>query len=847
MSGGFFRGTSAEQDTRFSNKQAKLLKSHKFPPELEHPVDMTKVKMDVIRPWIATRVTELLGFEDEVLINFVYGLLDGKALDGKQIQIQLTGFLEKNTGKFMKELWGLLLSAQNNSSGVPQQFLDAKQEEMRKRKLENDMITQEIQKRKDKEGREIEQEKHKRMDMEAGHSRSANAVSGSSSRHSQLRDSRLQSEKEKDTEIVKSPGVKQREGWSRSASVSSQSHSHSVSPSRRYHSPLRHSISSERRYKSPTRRSISPHRRYSPRNNWSPLRHKSPYAKQRLPSTTRRRSPLHRRRKSPFGRRSPLSLRHRSPTSRHRSPIQNHRRSPSPGRRWDSPSKHHRDSPSPASYRRSPFPGRQRRSPSPIRRKRSPLPTHRSSPSLAHHRRSPPSCCRVSPSPSLHRRSPSPRHRRSPSPMRHMSPVRHRFFSPQQHRSLSPRKSSPDASPQRQGRPSRGYGADSQPSQMRKSHSPNRTLRGSSREIDSRSIGFNSRRHEDGYASDRVRERRSLTHGASHKVVGQHTKHNISDHAPPKLSGCSRSSSRDSRDQIDIHDKDHGVLSENSSGLSASPSNSRRTSPRRNRLSVDTTTKQFEKQMPQDVIGINNEKEHSGFLSEDGYHNIDSPSEKDIQSHQANVKSKKENEHNSDVDISRRNESQVSQSLDGREHGPGKGVRGGKHSSRDRQRSPDAKMQPQVTNYEEETKERKHRSSGKRKHKKSDKHRRDSDYDSESDSDIEHKKEAKRRRKDERRLRKEEMRRRHEEKHHKRRERHVEKHKMIIADTVTPPSDLDKDLNDTGRLGDVAALKKGGPYLPHTAFETESKEKKLEIELREKALKSLRERKAIKQ
>lgn len=41
---------------------------------------MTKVEMDVIRPWIATRVTELLGFEDEVLINFIYGLLDGKVI-----------------------------------------------------------------------------------------------------------------------------------------------------------------------------------------------------------------------------------------------------------------------------------------------------------------------------------------------------------------------------------------------------------------------------------------------------------------------------------------------------------------------------------------------------------------------------------------------------------------------------------------------------------------------------------------------------------------------------------------------------------------------------------------------
>ncbi|KAK8693815.1 hypothetical protein V6N13_071383 [Hibiscus sabdariffa] len=73
-----FSGTSADQDTRFSNKQAKLLKSQKFAPELEHLVNMTKVKMDVIRPWIATRVTELLGFEDEVLINFIYGLLDEK-------------------------------------------------------------------------------------------------------------------------------------------------------------------------------------------------------------------------------------------------------------------------------------------------------------------------------------------------------------------------------------------------------------------------------------------------------------------------------------------------------------------------------------------------------------------------------------------------------------------------------------------------------------------------------------------------------------------------------------------------------------------------------------------------
>lgn len=56
-------------------------------------------------------------------------------MNGKEVQISLTGFMERNTGKFMKELWTLLLSAQKNASGVPQQFLDAKEEETKKKKV----------------------------------------------------------------------------------------------------------------------------------------------------------------------------------------------------------------------------------------------------------------------------------------------------------------------------------------------------------------------------------------------------------------------------------------------------------------------------------------------------------------------------------------------------------------------------------------------------------------------------------------------------------------------------------------------------------------------------------------
>jgi hypothetical protein len=38
LSTGFFKGTSADQDRRFSDKELKLLKSMKFPPEFEKKV-----------------------------------------------------------------------------------------------------------------------------------------------------------------------------------------------------------------------------------------------------------------------------------------------------------------------------------------------------------------------------------------------------------------------------------------------------------------------------------------------------------------------------------------------------------------------------------------------------------------------------------------------------------------------------------------------------------------------------------------------------------------------------------------------------------------------------------------
>eukprot|EP01134_Creolimax_fragrantissima_P002967 CFRG2967T1 len=140
---GFFRGTSADQDGRFGNKTKKLLKQlkHKFPPELDTDVDLSKIKLEVIKPWISTRVTELLGIEDDVVISYIFNILEeDKKPSGKEMQINLTGFMESKTKIFMKELWTHFISAQSSPHGIPQEFLERKADEMRAKKEESDRI-----------------------------------------------------------------------------------------------------------------------------------------------------------------------------------------------------------------------------------------------------------------------------------------------------------------------------------------------------------------------------------------------------------------------------------------------------------------------------------------------------------------------------------------------------------------------------------------------------------------------------------------------------------------------------------------------------------------------------------
>ncbi|KAL1746732.1 PWI domain-containing protein [Schizophyllum fasciatum] len=137
---GFFKGTSADQDRRFSDKELKLLKSMKFPPEFDQKVDMRKVNLQVIRPWVFKKITELNGLEDELVGEYCMGLLEDESQptpDPKRMTINLQGFLTKHTKEFMVALWKLLLEAQAEVSGVPRTFVEEKKEELRKAR-END-------------------------------------------------------------------------------------------------------------------------------------------------------------------------------------------------------------------------------------------------------------------------------------------------------------------------------------------------------------------------------------------------------------------------------------------------------------------------------------------------------------------------------------------------------------------------------------------------------------------------------------------------------------------------------------------------------------------------------------
>lgn len=113
---------------------------------------------------------------------------------------------------------------------------------------------------------------------------------------------------------------------------------------------------------------------------------------------------------------------------------------------------------------------------------------------------------------------------------------------------------------------------------------------------------------------------------------------------------------------------------------------------------------------------------------------------------------------------------------------------------------------------------------------------------SSDDSEVEEKRESKKRRKEEKKLRKEERRQRREERRRRKEEKRASrrKRKSKDSDSLSSESKKHHDANDSVR--EMVARCEG--YSSEDE-ETESEKKRVEIELRERALQSLREKKGI--
>ncbi|CDI81403.1 PWI domain-containing protein, putative [Eimeria acervulina] len=159
MSGNFYKGTSKDQTPFFKDKDSQLIAQRKWPAIFEQEVDMSKVNVEVMKAWINHKITELLGFEDDIVISYCLSqLVPEEALAAdvderknylcpKKLAISLTGFVGKQATHFVRELWKLLLSAQNTPTGIPPEFLENRRLEMERKREEAARINEELVRR----------------------------------------------------------------------------------------------------------------------------------------------------------------------------------------------------------------------------------------------------------------------------------------------------------------------------------------------------------------------------------------------------------------------------------------------------------------------------------------------------------------------------------------------------------------------------------------------------------------------------------------------------------------------------------------------------------------------------
>ena len=129
-----YTGTKLGQDIRFKDPNKDILLSMKTPKIYSITVSKQNIIiLPIIKLWLNQKITELLEFEDETLVNLILNLITNSPsdkIDPKNIQYQLSGFLGDKTYSFMKQFWKLLINVQEiylkDKSMIPNELIPFK-------------------------------------------------------------------------------------------------------------------------------------------------------------------------------------------------------------------------------------------------------------------------------------------------------------------------------------------------------------------------------------------------------------------------------------------------------------------------------------------------------------------------------------------------------------------------------------------------------------------------------------------------------------------------------------------------------------------------------------------------
>ncbi|CUM68256.1 uncharacterized protein PRCAT00005977001 [Priceomyces carsonii] len=141
-------------------KKRKDTSSIKYPKSFKRKVDISKVNTAVIKDWIGKKLDEQLP-DDDIVVAYICELLENnREPDIKSLHLQIKAFLgNEESLELCDELWKLLLSAQEDKEGIPQELVEERKKEMKQNQNKTNYNRSQVEKKEDRKYRERDREK----------------------------------------------------------------------------------------------------------------------------------------------------------------------------------------------------------------------------------------------------------------------------------------------------------------------------------------------------------------------------------------------------------------------------------------------------------------------------------------------------------------------------------------------------------------------------------------------------------------------------------------------------------------------------------------------------------------